>query len=224
MCARDALRLATVATLALAAGCAGNPAPRDFLDRPAQSQQSAWGGWIELRVRDEAAPAYVARGEVAAPPSARDESEFGDRPRAARPLELMGELAAIGADSVYVLMQAGCAAIALADVERARLTGYEAGTGALVTWSGAGGLSTLSHGFILVISLPVWILAGATATSANEYNARVRVPTRDTEPARSWADMRAYARFPQGLPPSVRRGELRPRGGPPPPAVARDPG
>ncbi len=72
---------------------------------------------------------------------------------------------------------------------------YESASGATGWWFGLGAASTLSHGFLLILSLPVWIGTGVTA----EVGSR-RASKLDVQPA--WLDaLYQFARFPQGLPP-----------------------
>ncbi len=188
-------------------GCAGNPAPKGLLDPAEASGRVAWGGWIEAELRRDAACDHVTAGRLR--PATRDSAALvapGVRPDWRR-LRLEGEFAAVGPDSLYVLTRSGLVAAALADVEKARVTAFDAGTGHLSVWAGVGALSTLSHGVALVFTLPMWIGFGLGATSANEGQAR------HATGKESWAELRAWARFPPGLPPGVRRGELRLRAG-----------
>jgi hypothetical protein len=68
-------------------------------------------------------------------------------------------------------------------------------------------VSTISNGYLLGITAPLWIITGIVASS-NES----RAPLRGVPPL-VWADLAAYARFPQGLPPGIDLGEIRPKPG-----------
>ena len=72
-------------------------------------------------------------------------------------------------------------------------------------WTLLGTLSTGSHGFFLILSAPVWILTG-TVAAVNQSRQPVL-----TYPRQGWAGWRAYARFPQGLPPGLARAALDPK-------------
>ena len=162
---------------AAAAGCATSSAPRGFLRPPLEAQRSAYGGWIEVA--------------LARQPHARTEET------------LSGELIAVGDDSIFVLGAAGLRAVAVPRIARARLMAYDAQYGALASWTLLGVLSTASHGVGLILSAPVWIVAGSAATAAQSH-APLRVVTRPGE----LPSLRPFARFPQGLPPSLGRRAL----------------
>ena len=119
-----------------------------------------------------------------------------------------GELIAIGPDSLFVLESDGCRGYAHAQVRHAVLTGYDSEAGRLAGWTVMGSVLTLSHGYGLVISLPLWILVGTASTISQSTAGRVSVtPT-------SWEEARKYARFPQGLPEELDRASLAPRSPP----------
>lgn len=116
---------------------------------------------------------------------------------------VMGELIAATRDSVFVMTSAALVALPIAEIERATLTAYDARWDRLVLWTVLGTLSTASHGMALVLSAPVWIAGGTAAAAAASRGPRVR-STDGTELAR-------FARFPQGMPPGLDRGALRPK-------------
>ena len=69
-----------------------------------------------------------------------------------------------------------------------------------------GTLSTVSHGFFLVFSAPVWIITSTVIWNNQTKTAVERYPD-DFE----WITldaMRVYARFPQGLPENLDRTKL----------------
>jgi hypothetical protein len=69
------------------------------------------------------------------------------------------------------------------------LTAYDSQYGALRLWTILGTVSTVSHGFVLVLTAPIWAIAGSTATASASKAPRVE----STDPAL----LRVYARFPQ---------------------------
>jgi hypothetical protein len=109
-----------------------------------------------------------------------------------------GELLAVGADSVWVLRQRAVVALATRDVSELKVTGYAASKGPLIGWTALGSVSTASHGFFLVLSLPTWVIVGVVSTAAETNAAQLKLPRA------GWADLARYARFPQGLPPGFR--------------------
>ena len=115
--------------------------------------------------------------------------------------EHAGELLAVDADSVFVLEGDRFLALASVDLSRAVVTGYDAQAGKLGGWTAMGAISTFSHGYGLVVSLPTWVILGGTMTALQSHAGRVDIAT--------WETARAYARFPQGLPAGLDRATLR---------------
>jgi hypothetical protein len=126
-----------------------------------------------------------------------------------------GELLAVDDGTLYVARDTELHVLPLRTVARARISLYEARTGRVVVHTTLGTLSTLSHGFVLVLSAPIWIVSGAliargqSRTSHVHYTPRTGWRTADRP---TWGIAR-YARFPQGLPPGYGRPPP-----PPPPA------
>ena len=179
--AAPALALSLWAVVAGSA-CFYTSAPSGWLPQPSEAQQQAYGGWMSVQI---SAP-YVSGGKQ----------------------YIEGELIAAGADSIHVLSDDGLVDIPLPAITEATLTTYDANLGTLTTWTLVGTLSTASHGVLLIISAPVWIIAGSAFTASASKTPRVRT----TEPA----FLRPYARFPQGLPADLDRSSLKPK-----PRVAR---
>jgi len=106
----------------------------------------------------------------------------------------VGEL--VGCDEQYVYIRpyvespAGFGRIAWHDAELVRV-GLAGWGPAAIAWTVLGTLSTLSHGWFLILSVPIWSVVGG-ATTAIVWSPGVR--------ASGCAEIRAYARFPQGLP------------------------
>jgi hypothetical protein len=135
---------------------------------------------------------------------------------AAGSVDLSGELIALDADSLFVLSSAELRAVALNEIARADVIWYDSEARLAGLWTVLGTLSTPSHGVGLIISAPVWIVIGGLATSAQSWQGRVKWPDKD------WETIRAYCRFPQGLPPGIDRRALLPRVySPPPTSTAR---
>ena len=157
------------------AACTSNPAPSGWLPRAQEVPTDPYGAWIELEVAGDPGPQVIA-----------------------------GELLAVGPDSLFVLLGTGAAGVPLTRVASARVAWFESGHGALTLWTVIGALSTGSHGYLLGITLPVWVLGGTLATASQS-----KKPIVEYDPARS--DPRSlspYARFPQGLPAGLDLGLL----------------
>jgi hypothetical protein len=180
MCDTDR-RLALLGALTIVLGCATNTAPSHFLPSPADAQTQAFGGWIELR--------FASTGRDSA---------------------VDGELLAATSDSVWVLTGTGWVVTPTATVRQGKLTAYDSRWGAVAGYTLMGVLSTISNGWYLVLTAPVWVITG-TVAGANQSHA----PERKTPPLR-WSELSAFARFPQGMPPDIRLGDLRPKLSPSP--------
>lgn len=122
---------------------------------------------------------------------------------------LAGELIAARRDTVWILPDTGRGAIAVATstVKQGRLAGYRSDAGAVMGYTALGMLATLSNGAFLVLTAPAWLITGIVASSAES-----KAPIRDTPP-HMWAELAAYARFPEGLPPGIDLAEIRPKPG-----------
>lgn len=150
---------------AFALRCASTGAPRGWLPNAKQAQQETYGAWIWVE---------YSRG------STKQRAE--------------GELIAVERDSIFILTQDTLVAIAESEIELGRLTAYDAKDRLLAGWTAVGSLTTLSHGFGLLATLPLWVVSGSISTVAQSF-----APIEEL-PVESWDDLRKYARFPQGLP------------------------
>ena len=159
------------------AGCAGIAAPRGTVPMVDVAPQGAFGGW-----------ASVWEGRGYSP-------------------DFEGELIAVSADSVFVLVGDSLVARSLNGVRRVRIVGYDPKAGDLMNWTLAGTLSTASHGIVAILSAPAWLLVGSAVTSSAAHASEINVPGYH----RTWDDLKPYARFPQGLPAGLDRTTLRKR-------------
>jgi len=98
-------------------------------------------------------------------------------------------LIAIDQSAIHVLTAAGLQSVPRASVNRLTLVAYGTRAGALAGWAVGGGISTLSHGGFLLLTAPMWAIAGVVAVRTE-----ARAGVLHDEAARS------FARFPQGLP------------------------
>ena len=155
------------------AGCAHNSAPQGWLPKPAEAQAAAYGGWIELRYKQ----ATEQRAD--------------------------GELIAVSADSVWLLDQDQALVIPTVSVERGKLTAYAAQKGPLALWTVLGTLSTISNGWFLIFTAPMWIVGGSLSVGSES-----RAPERKS-PQLSWEELAPYARFPQGMPEGIELSRLK---------------
>ena len=121
---------------------------------------------------------------------------------------IAGELIAAGADTVWILPDSGrVVAVPTRTVKKGRVARYRSDAGAIAGFTALGVVSTISNGYLGGFTAPLWIITGIVASS-NES----RAPLRGVPPL-VWADLTAYARFPQGLPAGIDLGEIRPKPG-----------
>jgi hypothetical protein len=143
------------------------------LPKPAEAQADAYGGWIELRF-----------------------DTLTDR-------QADGELIAVSADSVWVLGQDQARVIPTSAVSAGKLTAYAAQKGALTAWAVVGTLSTISNGWFLVFTAPMWLIGGPLAVGSESH-----APERKSPPL-MWEELAPFARFPQGMPEGMDLSTLR---------------
>ena len=115
--------------------------------------------------------------------------------------QVEGELLAATVDTLHVLSFGGWLAMPVAQVRVATLTAFRVPLDGIIIWGALGGLSTISHGFVLILTAPTWIVASSLAGASASKAPRVR----SVDPAK----LAPFARFPQGLPPDIDRAATR---------------
>jgi hypothetical protein len=110
---------------------------------------------------------------------------------------LSGELIAVSEGRVYVLTEMGLRDVPENVIKEAVVAAYRTGAGGTFAWAGLGALSTLTHGGFLLLTASLWLVAGRLSSASEERASRHVYPR---EPLKAF---RAYARFPQGMPPDV---------------------
>jgi len=111
--------------------------------------------------------------------------------------QIGGELIAVDHERLYVLSGQTLHNMPVANVEKATLAAYSTGESEIAGWGALGIISTLSHGYLLIFSAPVWLLSTSVAAGVESRAALFHYPERPLE------SFRPYARFPQGIPPGV---------------------
>lgn len=152
------VRATVIAASILGSGCATTTAPPHWLPDAGSAQSEAFGGWIEIREKDQ-----------------------GSRSPSA------GELITIDNDTLFVLTAAGLASISSHDVERAKLTRYSIPIEFLGLWTVLGAFSTISHGIGLIITAPFWIVAGASVTAVTSHAPQIAYPASAWEAFRPYS-------------------------------------
>lgn len=159
------LAIGIIVVALLLAGCVGTGAPRGWLSTAAEAQKESKGAWIKIEYFSGASKSVVR-----------------------------GEFIAVNTETVYVDTAAGLIAISLSDIKKARLATYDSRHGNLAVWTLLGTLSTASHGYVLILSAPVWIIGGSIAAAAQSHKPIESFPDSD------WNELKKFARFPHGLP------------------------
>ncbi|MGD2135992.1 MAG: hypothetical protein PVF27_07530, partial [Gemmatimonadales bacterium] len=156
------------------------------------AQRDPYGAWIEVTY-------------VATPSTGR--------------AQIAGEFIAVHRDTVFVLpMTNALAEIPIEQIRRARLAHYASQWELLALWTVGGAVSTVSHGLLLILSAPTWIVVGSIASAVHSHAPIERINAGDwptwvlaARMAPKWREMRRFARFPQGLPEGVDRAGLQPK-------------
>ncbi len=105
-----------------------------------------------------------------------------------------GELIAADATALHVLDADRLASIAAAEIDRVTVRVLPNSSGSVAGAMVLGTISTVSNGYFLVFTAPLWIISGIAAWNvASTRSSEVATPA---DPA-----LPAYARFPQGMPP-----------------------
>lgn len=110
-----------------------------------------------------------------------------------------GELLAVSDTELLVADRGRVASIAIADVIEAVLSAYQNPVSEVATLGTLGAITTVSHGFWLVFSLPVWAITAGSSTKVHSGKGFLHYPrgSANSPDLRTW---RKWARFPQGLP------------------------
>ena len=167
--------MALAAAVVALSGCASHAAPPQWLSDARTTASTGWGGWIRMTVRVDSVDAIVG-----------------------------GELIAAHDDTVFVMAPGdSLRAIPHVSIRKAELVEYDPKPGTVSAYAFLGVLSTVSHGVVLVLSAPAWILTGSVLTHVvvNEATTKSMVTK----------SLRPHARFPQGIPPSLDRATLLPK-------------
>ncbi len=110
---------------------------------------------------------------------------------------IAGELIAISEDTVFIA-DSTFHAVGSKEILSARLVAYNAPRmGGYVL---LGTISTISNGWFLIFTAPMWIVGGSIATTLRTFEPIIDYPERPL-----WVFI-PFARYPQGLPPDLNRG------------------
>jgi hypothetical protein len=160
-------------------GCAATTAPKGYLPEEAATQWEVCGGWLKVEYSNEGI-ACVADGELLA---AQDRK-------------------------IYILKDSQTVVILSDSIQKATLDLHLNQASTIGIWTFLGSLSTLSHGFVMVLSLPTWLLVGIPSATFESW-ADHYVQEKPDEAW--WNKIKKFCRFPQGIPSGVGLYKLRPK-------------
>ncbi|MFV1884896.1 MAG: hypothetical protein ACMZ7B_10445 [Balneola sp.] len=107
-----------------------------------------------------------------------------------------GELLAIEQDSIFLItMDNTFVSLAKDQIVSAKLTGYDMQNALASLAVFAGSVSTVSHGFYLVLTFPMWIIGGPISATSHVKSAQINYKNES-----DWYNMSEFARYPQGMP------------------------
>lgn len=161
-------------------GCATTYAPSGWLPKTEDIEKTAYGGWLTVVV-----PAKT----------------FNEEPKW---IQYGGEFIAQNEDKVFLLYDS-LYIIPKYNIIKSILEVDEKNDTEYGLWTLGGSVSTVTHGFFAVISLPVWLLAGIPAAVGESSRDRYEAEQPDSN---YWSDINKFARFPQGLPSNINPGSL----------------
>jgi hypothetical protein len=109
-----------------------------------------------------------------------------------------GELLAISPESLWirVLPDSGYV-IARTAVSSGKITWFAAQPNRVIGFTALGVLSTITNGWLLIVTTPAWILTGTFSRYGDLRGAERDLPADFNRPN---VDLSAVARFPQGIP------------------------
>ncbi len=88
--------------------------------------------------------------------------------------------------------------IARNEIKEVTVKLHDSRTGQALLHALTGVVSTATHGFFIVLTAPIWVLSGGIAIGSEEMGYEVEFVGPELR------FLNQYARFPQGLPPSLR--------------------
>jgi hypothetical protein len=108
---------------------------------------------------------------------------------------LEGELISVEPASLSLIMPGSGRLTVVQKASIAEGSVYKYESDSLAGWAVVGTLSTLSHGFFLIFTAPIWSLSSAGIAGSESRHVIIEL-------ARGkWDEVAKWARFPQGMPP-----------------------
>lgn len=166
---------ALLAVIELMVGCAASTAPSGWLPSAPDTQWDGYGSWATVTLS-------IGPEEW-----------------------IEGELIAATADTLHILQTGRLESFGYDQIAKIQLQSYDSEYGALAVWTVLGSVSTISHGFILILTAPVWIITGSIAASAQSR------ASLETVVGAEWRQLLPYCRYPGGIPDSIDRTTIKPK-------------
>jgi hypothetical protein len=167
-------------------GCRMMNAPEGWLQDRDEFMKFGYGGWLTVYTVADSIRSYFATSD----------NDLSDYPFLIK--EISGEFICIKDSSVFILTL-GDSVIAIpfryAAAASLELTNNKGGLVGGLAFIGT--LSTISNGFIAILTAPMWIIGGV-ATSFNESNRDVY--EEDFPKIKWWQNVSKFSRFPEGIP------------------------
>ena len=152
-------------------GCATTYAPADWLPKTEDIPKNIYGGWITIITET----------------NSLDSEDLG--------MQYSGEFIAEDSSTVFLLYDTlyqipkNKIKSSILELDSKNATGYG-------LWTAGGIVSTISHGFFLIISAPVWLVTGIPTTILESSRDRYEAEYPDEI---YWNEVKKFARFPQGV-------------------------
>lgn len=116
-----------------------------------------------------------------------------------------GELIAASRDSLWIFHGSRLVSVSHQSVQSGRVIGWNAGASEVLGWTVLGTLSTISNGFFLVGTAPLWMIVGGISGQTQAAKPVQQFTVED------WTRLAPWARFPQGIPKGFSLDSLRPK-------------
>ena len=162
-------------------GCATTYAPEAYLPDTDDVQTETYGGWITL---------------VTMPDSLSSEEKW---------MQYSGEFISLDEENVYLLYDS-LYRIPKIKIYSSIIELDEKNSTEYGLWTAGGTAATISNGWFLILTAPLWLLGGIPATVGESVRDRYETEYPDSV---YWMNVQKFARFPQGLPENVQLKELK---------------
>jgi hypothetical protein len=168
------------------AGCATTYAPTGWLPDTDDTQKEAYGGWMTLIVKPDKLNADVYY------------------------LQYGGEFISTDSNSVYLLADS-LYIVPKDKVTSAILEIDDKSSMEYGLWTAGGCLSTISNGYYLIFTAPLWLLFGVPTATGESYRDRYEYNEEISTDLMYWEDVQKFARFPQGINDQINMNALTPK-------------